>query len=306
VTDAAASVVQSTQYYPFGTSFADASGISTQPYKYNGKELDARNGLNMHDYGARWKPDWYFTTVDPLAEKYYSISPYAYCNNNPLRFIDPSGKSYTDFGNKDTNETMHVEDGMEQVVIVDNEDYTNIEEIISEQNWTEENTEEYFSIIENGRMDMDSDMGLLIRIGYAEFRGSNSTEQQIGMDITLNRVDDSKYPNTLKGVIKQPYQYSSLNKNDPNKRYFDNPAGTMENQKGKKIESNRNAWLKTISNAISILNGDKRGISQGATMYYSPRSMKPANSTPKWNFNILQEIKVNGVRESHLKLYKSK
>jgi hypothetical protein len=45
----------------------------------------------MQDYGARWKPDWYFTTVDPLAEKYYSISPYAYCNNNPIKFVDPTG-----------------------------------------------------------------------------------------------------------------------------------------------------------------------------------------------------------------------
>ena len=32
------------------------------------------------------------TTIDPLAEKYYSISPYAWCGNNPVRFIDPNGK----------------------------------------------------------------------------------------------------------------------------------------------------------------------------------------------------------------------
>jgi hypothetical protein len=31
-------------------------------------------------------------TVDPLAEKYYSISPYVYCTNNPLKFIDPNGR----------------------------------------------------------------------------------------------------------------------------------------------------------------------------------------------------------------------
>jgi hypothetical protein len=57
LTDATASVVQSTQYYLFGTSIADATGTSTQSYKYNRKELDARNGLNMYDYSARWKDD---------------------------------------------------------------------------------------------------------------------------------------------------------------------------------------------------------------------------------------------------------
>ena len=93
VTDAAAAVVQSTQYYPFGASFADASGTSTQPYKYNGKELDTRNGLNLYDYSARYYESAIgrFTTVDPMAEMYYSISPYAYCANNPIKFIDPTG-----------------------------------------------------------------------------------------------------------------------------------------------------------------------------------------------------------------------
>jgi RHS repeat-associated protein len=74
-------------------SFADATGTSTQPYKYNGKELDQMHGLNLYDYSARYYDSAIgrFTTVDPLAEKYYSISPYAYCNNNPMRFIDPTG-----------------------------------------------------------------------------------------------------------------------------------------------------------------------------------------------------------------------
>lgn len=30
--------------------------------------------------------------MDPMAEKYYSISPYAYCMNNPVRYVDPDGR----------------------------------------------------------------------------------------------------------------------------------------------------------------------------------------------------------------------
>ena len=35
----------------------------------------------------------WFYTIDPLAEKYYNISPYAYVANNPMKFIDPDGRS---------------------------------------------------------------------------------------------------------------------------------------------------------------------------------------------------------------------
>ncbi len=62
-------------------------------YLYNGKELDMMSGLNSYDYGARQYysvlPVW--DRVDPLCEKFYHISPYAYCMNNPVNAFDPNG-----------------------------------------------------------------------------------------------------------------------------------------------------------------------------------------------------------------------
>ena len=86
------SVLETNHYYPFGGLFSTSTNV--QPYKYNGKELDTKKGLNLYDYGARHYDAALgrFTTIDPLLEKHYSNSSYTYCLNNPLIYIDPLGK----------------------------------------------------------------------------------------------------------------------------------------------------------------------------------------------------------------------
>ena len=90
VVNSSGTVQEVNHYYPFGSTFATSN---VQPYKYNGKELDTKNGLNWYDYGARHYDAvlgrWH--VVDPLAEKYYSTSPYAYCLDNPVLQYDPDG-----------------------------------------------------------------------------------------------------------------------------------------------------------------------------------------------------------------------
>lgn len=94
VTNEDGTVEQITHYYPFGGTFNDAGlNASLQQYKYNGKELDRVAGLNTYDYGARQYfsalPTW--DRMDALCEKYYNVSPYVYCNNNPILCQDYEG-----------------------------------------------------------------------------------------------------------------------------------------------------------------------------------------------------------------------
>lgn len=95
-------------YYPYGMEFNEKPVITNVGFNpelnftYNGKESQTMHGLNMMDYGARFidmsKPNW--IGVDPLAEKYYWISPYSYCAGNPVNRIDPDGMDW--FANTET------------------------------------------------------------------------------------------------------------------------------------------------------------------------------------------------------------
>ena len=121
-------------YYPYGGVIGDISTLlsdvtkgnneNVQKYKFEGPrshqkeidnllarrrafrrgvELDRTFGLDNYDIHARqyfaMMPSW--DRIDPLSEKYYGISPYAYCGGNPVNLGDYNGMDTLNFILKD-------------------------------------------------------------------------------------------------------------------------------------------------------------------------------------------------------------
>ena len=94
VADEDGKVDEVNDYYPFGGLMSNAKN-DMQPYKYNGKELDRKGGLDWYDYGARMYDATLgrFMKTDRFSEKYVSLSPYQYGANNPVNNVDINGDS---------------------------------------------------------------------------------------------------------------------------------------------------------------------------------------------------------------------
>ena len=93
ITDDKANITQYDAYLPYGELLVDEHSSSEDlPYKFNGKQFDEETDL--YYYGARYLNPmaslWY--GVDPLAEKYVSVSGYVYTADNPVKLIDVDGR----------------------------------------------------------------------------------------------------------------------------------------------------------------------------------------------------------------------
>ena len=126
VNSTADTLVQSTIYYANGVPMGETKGIpyylymacgvqpnqnfgrDEQPYLYNGKEFIEAHGLNEYDSQARmyYAPIMRTTTMDPYTEDYYHLSPYSWCGNNPIAFVDPDGRSTKVVKNEDGTYTV--------------------------------------------------------------------------------------------------------------------------------------------------------------------------------------------------------
>ncbi|MBQ9174518.1 MAG: hypothetical protein IJ161_12375, partial [Bacteroidales bacterium] len=114
VKDGSGDVRQRFDYYPFGKvsrAWTDGTDVDyVHRWRFGGKEIAGQKmgasvpagiaaaaaGSPYLDFGARlYDPRtaaW--LSQDPLSEKYYLISPYAYCAGNPVNLVDPDGNDW--------------------------------------------------------------------------------------------------------------------------------------------------------------------------------------------------------------------
>ena len=87
--------VQHLHYLPWGEDYVDQRTTNWSAlHTFSAKERDAETGLSY--FGARYYSSdlsvW--LSIDPMSDKYPSLSPYTYCADNPVKLVDPNGEDY--------------------------------------------------------------------------------------------------------------------------------------------------------------------------------------------------------------------
>jgi RHS repeat-associated protein len=97
VTNSAGTILDDSDFYPFGGERVVVTPSSGNSYLFTGKERDSESGLD--NFGARYfgssmgrftSPDIKFPTIRYLVNP-QKLNRYSYVHNNPLAFIDPDG-----------------------------------------------------------------------------------------------------------------------------------------------------------------------------------------------------------------------
>ena len=96
--DSETRILEESDYMAFGTRFSPYPGapaMSGNRYRYSGREDQSFAGLPYIDYGARMYDPYAarWNATDPMAAKYPSTSPYVFCANDSVNFIDEKGES---------------------------------------------------------------------------------------------------------------------------------------------------------------------------------------------------------------------
>ena len=120
ITTTNGSSVQHLHYLPWGEDFINqrSSHFDGVRYTFSAKEKDSETGLSY--FGSRYYSSdlsiW--LSVDPMAAKYPSLSPYVYCANNPVKLVDPNGEEINPVYDCDGNFIANTKEGFSGEILI--------------------------------------------------------------------------------------------------------------------------------------------------------------------------------------------
>ena len=204
-----------------------------------------------------------FLSIDPLAEKYYHLSPYAYCAGDPVNLVDPDGRMYGDFVDRKGRIIGNdgINDGKVYVLKISKYDFFRPYESGSDQSWwslykakkfVKKNTENKEAFLNNpevydcfveivGDEDMRQQMVDIVSRDDGSGKWVDNNRREYGGYIANNTVIEVKPGETSddKGATIKIYEgYSTFHSHpsgvDSNSNGFSQPPSDIdiENTKG--------------------------------------------------------------------------
>jgi hypothetical protein len=224
--------------------------------------------------------------VDPLADTKPGYTPYHYVQNNPICRIDPDGAYDTDFLNIETGQTLHVEDGKDQIALVNTLQFNQVNNLANMSSWNQKQSQQYEDLSNANVQEMDSDLGILSRLTYAEMAQGNDNAKAIVAESAVNRAKRpvGSYENpdgTLTSAIYKKGAYDVTSATSIRHYEFLAPRNATElvkirNKQGKVVRTenrlsyNQTSWLSSITASYNAMNGSNVGM--GTIFYHSGSS----------------------------------
>jgi len=292
-------ITYAADYYPYGKILREWAPCEAERFLTTQHERDSESGYDNR--GARlYDADvGRFLSVDPLAQDFAAYSGYNYVLGNPVKLVDPDGRSPDDifYFNQQGELINRVETDQPDQFMVMTGDYTaEGPNLIPMPVYSE--------------ITMDSDLGHMARTIYAEGAGQSQEAKVALGEVIRNRAEDdtpSRSSNnynaqfsdvsTFEEVVTQSGQFESVSNNVS--RYADpltfiggdGAEGSVRN------ETRTSAFVESVGAAIKATE-QNTNTAGGATYFFSPYI-----ATPSWA-STMTEVSVTGVSSTDFKFYR--
>ncbi|MBR1963759.1 MAG: hypothetical protein IKA19_03540 [Muribaculaceae bacterium] len=236
VIDDAGNLLQTVNYYPSGVPFTLTDDDPVTDRLHTGKPFIDMQGLYHYDNNARiYDPlTGRFTTIDPLAGKYPSLTPYNHCANNPLSYIDPDGRVIRDaegnilyYSSGETRKYIfELEEGNTEIVEVElgyifADNWAPIEVLNNQTNDARFDTNCHGITFINGEYWLNSDQipALLVGDNYIEVSKENASVN----DVIISDLNNFPKSHSMTIIsVKDPFDQSIVyGQNGPNTENYE-------------------------------------------------------------------------------------